>query len=150
MEALIATDGSHAAVVAAHQAVDLLPDGIDIHIVYVVAELEDPMEMAGGFEGPLITEEEADAEHSAALKVGREALEATARAVAGRASIETIESDDPGRAICDLAASRGVDVLVVGGSDKGWFRRLVSGSVMEHVTHHAPCPVLVVRDRTEP
>ena len=29
--------------------------------------------------------------------------------------------------------------------DKGWFQRLLHGSVMEYVVHHSPCPVLVVR-----
>ncbi len=56
-----------------------------------------------------------------------------------------IEGSNAGPVLCRLAAERGVDLLLVGGSDKGWFQRLIHGSVMEYAAHHAPCPVLIVR-----
>jgi nucleotide-binding universal stress UspA family protein len=40
--------------------------------------------------------------------------------------------------------SEGAEVLVVGSRGLGTFSRLVLGSVSEHVSHHATCPVVVV------
>jgi nucleotide-binding universal stress UspA family protein len=49
----------------------------------------------------------------------------------------------PGRALID--AAEGADVLVVGARGRGGFAGLLLGSVSDQVTHHAPCPVTVVR-----
>jgi nucleotide-binding universal stress UspA family protein len=149
MKALIATDGSEASTRAAHEAAGLLHPDAELQIVTVIPEREDPLETAGGFEGPLITEEEAAAEHRDATRAGKAALRATLEQAGEPARTDLIEGDDPGRIICDLAEERGVDVLVVGESDKGWFSRLIHGSVMEYAVKHAPCPVLVVRSKDE-
>ena len=37
------------------------------------------------------------------------------------------------------------DVLVIGSSGKNWLRRHFGGSVSDYVTHHAPCPVMLIR-----
>ncbi|MEI2651431.1 MAG: universal stress protein [Microthrixaceae bacterium] len=145
MKALIATDGTTAAITAAHGAVALLHPDLEIEIVRVIPEEEDPNDSAGGFEGPLITEEEAEAAHRADEARAQSDLESTIAALGEPATVTVVEGNDAGREICRLAAERNADVLVVGASDKGWFRRLVSGSVMEYATHHAPCPVLIVR-----
>jgi nucleotide-binding universal stress UspA family protein len=44
------------------------------------------------------------------------------------------------------AGDRGRDRAVIGAHGWGAFERLVFGSVSTGVLHHAPCPVLVVRD----
>lgn len=56
-----------------------------------------------------------------------------------------IEHGDAGRVICEVAADEGVDLLVVGTRDRGAWSKLWHPSVSDHVVHHAPCPVLVVR-----
>lgn len=45
-----------------------------------------------------------------------------------------------------LDAARDADLLVVGSRGLGGFGGLLLGSVAQHCTQHAPCPVVVVRD----
>jgi len=44
-----------------------------------------------------------------------------------------------------LRAARGADLLVVGSRGHGGFAAALLGSVSQHCTQHAPCPVLVIR-----
>jgi nucleotide-binding universal stress UspA family protein len=50
----------------------------------------------------------------------------------------------PADAIVRLARQRNVGLIVVGTRRKGFFERLVEGSVNQEVLRHAPCDVLVV------
>ncbi|MGH2995055.1 MAG: universal stress protein [Gaiellaceae bacterium] len=50
----------------------------------------------------------------------------------------------PAEAIVRLARQRNVDLIVVGTRKKGFFERLVEGSVNQDVLRRAPCDVLVV------
>jgi nucleotide-binding universal stress UspA family protein len=50
----------------------------------------------------------------------------------------------PGQAIVRLADERGADLIVVGTRKKGFFERLVEGSVNQEVLRRASCDVLVV------
>jgi len=43
-----------------------------------------------------------------------------------------------------LRAAEGADLLVVGARGTGGFVGLLAGSVATQMTHHAPCPVVVV------
>jgi nucleotide-binding universal stress UspA family protein len=54
--------------------------------------------------------------------------------------------DHPSRAL--LRYAEGARLVVVGTRGRGGFRGLVLGSTGQHLLHHAPCPVAIVR--TEP
>jgi nucleotide-binding universal stress UspA family protein len=43
-----------------------------------------------------------------------------------------------------IAAAKGADLLVVGSRGRGGFTGLLLGSVSQELTHHAPCPLVIV------
>jgi nucleotide-binding universal stress UspA family protein len=53
---------------------------------------------------------------------------------------------DPRTVLVDLAKQEHADLVIVGSHGRTGLARLLLGSVAAHVTTHAPCSVLVVRD----
>lgn len=51
--------------------------------------------------------------------------------------------------ICQLARKRKTDLIVMGSHGAGPIRRALMGSSAENVVRHAPCPVLVIRERIQ-
>ncbi len=45
-----------------------------------------------------------------------------------------------------LEAAHGADLLVVGSRGHGGFTGALLGSVSQHCAHHAPCPLVIVRE----
>lgn len=146
MKVMVATDGSDAAIEASSRAVKLLRDDAEIILLTVIPDYEDPMETAGGIEGPALTEQEATREYREHLAEGQAALKRTALSLSHEVDVRLVPAEqEPGHAIVSIAKDVMPDLLVIGSSGKGLFRRLFTGSVSDHVVHHAPCPVLVVR-----
>ncbi|MET3721203.1 nucleotide-binding universal stress UspA family protein [Arthrobacter sp. UYEF21] len=54
--------------------------------------------------------------------------------------------DSPAIALLD--AAKDADLLIVGSRGHGGFAGLLIGSISGQVSHHAPCPVLIVRPRS--
>ena len=55
------------------------------------------------------------------------------------------EIGDPATEIVRVAEEEGCDLIVVGSRGQSAFKSFMLGSVSDHVTHHAHCPVLIVR-----
>jgi nucleotide-binding universal stress UspA family protein len=57
--------------------------------------------------------------------------------------IVTVATGDPAEEL--ISASHDADMVVVGARGSGGFASLLMGSVSSKVTHHAACPVVVIR-----
>lgn len=71
----------------------------------------------------------------------------SAQGLIGKSTEDSVALGNPGQVICDQAVDHQVDVIVVGRSSKNWFSRIFDPSVSDYVVAHAPCPVLVVREK---
>ena len=146
IKVVMATDGSEVAIDAARRSMSLLHPNAHVAVVMVIPEHEDPDEDAGGFEGPVLTEKEADEHWEKWNVLGRSALERTAAVLGPDAEVRLVPDDEAtGAAVVRVAHEMNADVLVIGSSGKNWLRRLVGSSVSDYVAHHAPCPVMLVR-----
>jgi len=58
----------------------------------------------------------------------------------------TQQHRNPAEAIMDYAVASGADLIAIGSRGLGTFGRMLLGSVSNAILHHAPCPVLIVRD----
>jgi len=142
---LVATDGSRNSVLAASTAAQLLKTADRVTLLSVVTEI--PGDDAGGIEGSVYTEREADEVWQQELAEAGAELEHTAAVLSNAAVDKRIEVGDVEATICRIAEELGVDVIVVGSHGRTGLSRLFLGSISEHVVRHAPCPVLVVREK---
>lgn len=166
---LLATDGSDLALAAAGEALRLLGGAHAYTLLTVLPPPRAPLLAEGdaavaGVAGvgagglgavPTYDPEIADEQAEALEREGRDILERTAARLGPELAAgagQELRYGDPGPVICDVAAEVGADVVVVGSHGSGVVRRVLVGSVSQHVVHHAPCPVLVVRrpDQDEP
>ena len=146
MNIVVATDGSETAIDAARRSLDLLRPGAHVVLVMVIPAYEDPTEDAGGIEGPVISEKQAEKDWAKESAAGQAALDRTAAALGTEAEVRLVPDDEStGSVIVRVAGETKADVLVIGSSSKGWLSRLFGASVSDYVAHHAPCPVMLVR-----
>jgi len=59
-------------------------------------------------------------------------------------------STSAGEEIIDYANTYNIDLTVLGSRGLGFFKRQVSGSVSDHVVHHAAGAVLIVKTNEKP
>jgi nucleotide-binding universal stress UspA family protein len=153
MHILLPTDGSDIALEAATRGVTLLASATKVTLLDVTSDL--PLDTGGGIEGPILSPDQADEMQQSEERGAQRSMDETEAAIKAvvppNATIDRrTEMGDPAAMICSVARDLGVDVIVVGSHGKGFLSRVLLGSVSEHVTRHAPCPVLVVRAASEP
>ena len=81
-----------------------------------------------------------------AQEVLDKSLEEVGAADSGVEVTTVVRQGQAADAICEVA--KGADLLVVGSRGFGGFRGLLLGSVSQQCAHFAPCPVLIVPNRT--
>ncbi|MGA9277612.1 universal stress protein [Ilumatobacter sp.] len=139
---LLATDGSHHANAALAAGLRLVSPAPGSVLITVVPTLDPSIVVGSGHAGPVMSfadEQQLldERDHDARL-----ALDEAAESL-GLAAIEReILGGDPGAVICERAAEGRIDVIVIGTSGVGGFKRALLGSVSDHVVRHAPCPVI--------
>lgn len=111
----------------------------------VLLHVLDPIYLRGHFDSqrlqPFRTEALAEAKKKLAALAKRRV----------QPNVPVTHSVRPGVAYCaivEAAASAEADLIVMGGGRSG-MKRFLSGSVSEKVIRHAPCPVLVMRDKPD-
>ena len=57
-----------------------------------------------------------------------------------------VVTGNPPQVIVETAKEWNADLIVVGSHGRGFWKRMLVGSVSDAVLHHAPCSVLVIRD----
>jgi nucleotide-binding universal stress UspA family protein len=100
-----------------------------------------PQMLPGPYAGPAAAGDES-IDHT--REQAERLLEHQLRAVdTGGVEVESIAPMGPAASsLLDIA--KGADLLVVGTRGRGGFTGLLLGSVSQQVSHHAPCPVVVV------
>lgn len=139
---LIPTDGSDQAARAARHGLALARAfDATVHVLSAtdVARAAGPFD-AGGVDESFRARLEAEADDAIAA----------VESVAGDVSLETtVAEGEPGDAIVEYVADRGVDLVVMGTHGRRGVRRFVVGSVAEHVVRHSPVPVVTARNPAE-
>lgn len=151
---LVAVDGSQVANRALEHAIDLARlKEAELLIIYVISDVAaDSMSFAavgtayGRISIPrsFYKEEKTAAEtwvQQLVEKARLAGVDKTRGEVLHRPSRSTVEW------ITKYAKDKKVDLIVMGTTGRGTFKRMLLGSVANGVLNHAPCSVLVVRER---
>jgi nucleotide-binding universal stress UspA family protein len=153
MKILIATDGSEFSDAAVEKCCRMVIDPVTENIK-VISVFEQPLAlMAAPYAFPV--------QYNPEIEDGlrEQAVQAAAQA---EQKIRTCFPDlkknlttdvlcgSPNQAIVEEAENWGADLIIVGSHGRGFFGRMMLGSVSDAVIHHAPCSVLVVRKKTVP
>ncbi|MCC6728614.1 MAG: universal stress protein [Chthonomonadales bacterium] len=141
---LLASDGSETALRAAATAAELARRfDASLTVLHVFAIPLTPVSLAatpGAEVDPLLLERMAgEVQDAVARRTGR-VLEEAGVPYATRQEI-----GHPAETIVRVAQQEGFDLVVLGSRGLSEIRSFLLGSVSDKVSHHAPCPVLIVK-----
>jgi nucleotide-binding universal stress UspA family protein len=146
MKVLLAVDGSECSEAAVEEVARLpWPSGSEIRVISVVEVA--PVRLVN--EAWVLSPDYFEQWEKAALEDARATIDrATGRLKsAGLATSTTIFKGLPKEAIVDEAERLGADLIAMGSHGYTGLKRVWLGSVSLAVASHAPCSVLIVRDR---
>jgi nucleotide-binding universal stress UspA family protein len=137
---VVGTDGSAIAETAVRRAVELATSGeTSVNVVTAYHDPSDGAQLASTSRRERI--DLRDAAEAVLARAGREfedaAIEATTHAREGNAAA----------VIIDVAEEQDADLIVVGSRGLNGVERFLHGSVSSKLAHHAPCSVMIVRER---
>lgn len=146
MKILLATDGSDFSFAAARKCCELIDLKKDstVRIISVIENitLVEPFGTSDNYyimaqKAARAAAEEIVTDTKAAMlkKLGDTEVDIQAEAISGK----------PNETIIEQAEQWGADLVVVGSQGRGFWGRMLLGSVSNAVVRHAPCSVLVVR-----
>ena len=147
---LLCVDGSETAIGAAATGLARLAPATRT-IVVTVVEGGNPTLITGvsGMAGGALTPDQLHELNEARSAAG-EAVVAAAVTALNQPDLETqVLLGEPGAELALFAEEIGATTMVVGSRGHGAIKRVLLGSVSDHLVRHAPCPVLVVRDEVE-
>ncbi len=124
---------------------DLLGHNKELVLV-TVATGPDPVSLTGsGHAGPDMNPEE----YENAVEQANQSADSVIRQAQGRLGIAGAQSrvlqGDPGAVICQLAVELSAQAIVIGSRGRGGLKRVLLGSVSDHVVRNAPCSVIVTK-----
>jgi nucleotide-binding universal stress UspA family protein len=126
------------------------PEHAAVRVVHVVEWPHDLPPALAFAQGPhaadCILQAHSDLRRSAEQLVAHAASQLQA---AGFEATTCVVEGDPRQAILAMAEAWPADIIVLGSHGRGRFDRLLLGSVSDSVVRHAPCSVVVVRERDE-
>ena len=150
MRILIATDGSHYSQAAIEESCRSIirPERDTVLVVSAFEDMYPVMAEPIVVSGEYYQKIEA-AVHEQCENFVQQAVERIAETFApGKVSVSgEVLRGTAEQQIVEKAEKWGADLIVVGSHGRGFWGRLL-GSVSNGVTHHAPCSVLVVRNRS--
>jgi nucleotide-binding universal stress UspA family protein len=134
-----AVDSSIASAVALRTAVDLSRDyGARLSLVHALKDVPRQIVFSGSEAWELARRLPARLD-AAAVRLRRKA------ALLGAPDVDTeVATGDAGRAILEMTARRGADLIVMGIAHRSWVDRVMLGSTLRRVLRRATVPILVV------
>ncbi len=146
---LLADDGSRSARNAAH-VLEAWPIFRPLPVTVLgVAEVDVPMSpgLAAGLYDEVLASYTASVDEARQQSLARAEATAETLSAAGYEASAVVREGDPAHEIVDLARDRRTGLIVMGTRGHTGLARLVLGSVARNVLLHAPCSVLVVREK---
>ena len=149
MKILVATDGSKASesVIEASCRIITHPENTEVKIISVVEPITPMMAEPFAISGTYYAEIEAASTQEAKTFV-EQAAESLRETCPDLKDFSTeILHGRAAPTIVEAARSWSADLIVVGSHGFGFWSRALLGSVSNAVVHHAPCSVLIVREK---
>ena len=151
MKILIATDGSKFSEAAIETACRMIENAENAELRVVSAYEQPIMAVASApYAMPVAYNPvlESEMKKAATQAVAQAELKISERFPALRKNMTTsVLCGDPKRVIVEEAENWGADLIVTGSHGYGLWERMILGSVSNSVVHHAPCSVMIVRNK---